>query len=79
MFEGFVWLKDDVASRDEEEPPTAAAFGDKKATCTLSPGYEPTSCRDGETERGSGRVVNVYGWVRGEGGHEELGTFQEGH
>lgn len=59
MFEGFVWLKDDVMSRDEEVPPTAAAFGVRKATCTLSPGYELASCRDGETERGSGRVVSV--------------------
>jgi hypothetical protein len=42
------------------------------------PQHNTWLARDEETERGSERVANVYGWVGGEGGHEELRTFQEG-
>jgi hypothetical protein len=45
-----VRLKDDVTSCDEEEPLTAATFGDKKATCTLCLRCE--LARDGEAEGG---------------------------
>lgn len=72
-----VQLKDNMPRCDEEEPLTAATFGNKKAACTLSARCELAS--DGEPECGSEMVANVYSWVKGEGGHEELGAFQKSH